>query len=234
MTPDGMLTLDVEPGEITATETISVTEIMAGDPEVDLILGPNTGLGLTVAAYDLQPDGLTFNPTATLTIVADVSSLNATQRANLDLYIFDDITSSFVALGAVCVITETPAGSGVFIAECTAEIMHFTDFGLVAPLDTDGDGIPDDFPGLRNDRCPDSILDETVIIDGCDSGVENVLLRRGCTISDRVEICADRARNHGKFVRCVSRLTNRLKRRGIISGKEKGSIQKCAAKADLP
>ncbi len=105
---------------------------------------------------------------------------------------------------------------------------------MVAPLDSDGDGIPDDFPPQRPDRCPDSILDETVIIGDCDSGVENVLLRGGCTISDRVEICAERAKNHGKFVRCVSKLTNRLKRRGILSGREKGHIQRCASQSDLP
>ena len=231
MTPDGMLTLDVEPGELTSTETISVTEIMPGDPEVDLILGPNTGLGLTVAAYDLQPDGLNFNPTATLTIVADVSSLNATQRANLDLYIFDDTTSSYVALGAVCVVTELPPG--VFTAECTAEIMHFTDFAMIAPLDSDGDGIPDNFP-TGSDDCDNSDLDETVVVDGCDSGVENVLAENGCTISDDILECADGARNHGKFVSCVAKLTNRLKKTGLISGKEKGAIQRCAAQSDLP
>ena len=32
----------------------------------------------------------------------------------------------------------------------------------------------------------------------------------------------------------VSDLTNSLKKEGVISGKEKGKIQRCAAKADIP
>ena len=40
--------------------------------------------------------------------------------------------------------------------------------------------------------------------------------------------------NHGEFVSSVSHLTNSLKKNGIISGNEKGKIQKCAAKAYIP
>ncbi len=95
--------------------------------------------------------------------------------------------------------------------------------------DSDGDGIPDD-----EDECPDSDLSETVVIDGCDSGVTNYLFDNGCTISDLVGTCADDASNHGQFVSCVAHLTNELKRDGIISGREKGKIQSCAARADIP
>ncbi len=98
-----------------------------------------------------------------------------------------------------------------------------------APEDTDGDGIPDD-----EDACPYSDLSDTVVIDGWDSGVENVLLEDGCTISDLISECADEADNHGEFVSAVSHTTNSLKKEGIISGKDKGKIQKCAAKADIP
>ena len=44
--------------------------------------------------------------------------------------------------------------------------------------DSDDDGIPD-----NEDNCPASILDPTVIIDGCDSGVENQLFDDGCTMN---------------------------------------------------
>ena len=54
--------------------------------------------------------------------------------------------------------------------------------------DTDGDGIPDD-----EDDCPFSDLSETVVIDGCDSGVQNVLFDDGCTISDLISQCAEDA-----------------------------------------
>ena len=102
-------------------------------------------------------------------------------------------------------------------------------FTLDGSDDSDGDGIPDD-----EDACPDSNLSETVVIDFCDSGVENQLSDDGCTIADLIDECAANANNHGRFVRCVAKLTNALKRDGIISGREKGAIQSCAGQADLP
>lgn len=75
---------------------------------------------------------------------------------------------------------------------------------------------------------------EEVIIDGCHTGVADQVLDDGSTISDRISECAAGARNHGKFVSCVSKLTNNLKKTGIITGKEKGAIQRCAAQADIP
>jgi hypothetical protein len=87
-----------------------------------------------------------------------------------------------------------------------------------ADPDTDGDGIPD-----TEDECPDSDLSPTVVIDGCDSGVPNTLFPTGCTISDLIAKCAD-------VTSCIAKLTNDLKRDGIITGAEKGAIQSCAAK----
>lgn len=96
-------------------------------------------------------------------------------------------------------------------------------------IDTDGDGIPDD-----EDACPESDLSPTVVIDGCDSGVDNSLGADGCTISDLIGECAEGVRNHGQFVRCVSHLTNDLKKAGVITGAEKGAIMSCAGQADIP
>jgi probable HAF family extracellular repeat protein len=95
--------------------------------------------------------------------------------------------------------------------------------------DTDGDGIPDD-----EDACPSSDLSDTVVIDSCDSGVENVLLEGGCTISDLILECADNAKNHGKFVRCVSHLLRDLKKQEIITSKQKRAIRRCAVKRKIP
>ena len=95
--------------------------------------------------------------------------------------------------------------------------------------DEDGDGV---INGI--DQCEDSITDATIIIDGCDSGVENSISGDGCSISDLIADIADNASNHGKFVSGVAHLLNDLKKSGLISGKEKGAVQKCAAKADIP
>ena len=95
--------------------------------------------------------------------------------------------------------------------------------------DADGDGVPD-----AQDDCPQSNLAPTVVIDGCDSEVGNATFPTGCTISDRVQECADGAQNHGAFVSCVAKLTNELKKAGVITGQQKGAIQSCAAQADIP
>jgi hypothetical protein len=91
--------------------------------------------------------------------------------------------------------------------------------------DVDGDGIPDE-----DDNCPESNLEPTIIIDGCYTGVSNKLFDSGCTMSDLVNECLNSTSNHGSVVSCVNNLTNSWKKNGIITGKEFGSIQKCAAK----
>jgi len=119
------------------------------------------------------------------------------------------------------------------------------DFGLVKldgatgfdfPVaDSDGDGIPDD-----EDQCPDSDLSPTVVIDSCDSGVDNMLFMgnkdfgNGCTIADLILEIAESAENHGGFVSGVAELTNDLQKDGIITGKERSAIQRCVAQANIP
>jgi choice-of-anchor B domain-containing protein len=95
--------------------------------------------------------------------------------------------------------------------------------------DTDGDGVPDE-----DDACPNSILDPTVVIDGCDSQVSNALLSEGCTISDEVDECAANSRKHGAFRRCVSKLGDGLQKDGVLTGPEKDQILSCAGQADIP
>jgi hypothetical protein len=157
-TPDGDLTIVVEPGDVGQDVTISVTETTdPGDPEVDLRLGPNPGLGGVVALYNLEPDEFVFDSPVTLTIVKDVSSLNANQRDKLDLYLFTDtdadgIPDSFVPIpGTLCVVEEISAGT--FIATCIAQVEHFSTFAMIAPLDSDNDGIADLF-SPDADNCP--------------------------------------------------------------------------------
>jgi hypothetical protein len=73
-----------------------------------------------------------------------------------------------------------------------------------------------------------------VSIDGCDSGVADVILPGGSTLSGLVADCADEATNHGKFVSCIAHLTNDLKKNGTITGRQKDALQRCAAQADIP
>ncbi len=95
--------------------------------------------------------------------------------------------------------------------------------------DTDGDGVTD-----GQDSCPGSNISSTVVIDGCDSGVPNSVFASGCTVSDRIQQCAQVARNHGQFVSCVALFTIALKKAGVITDQQKGAIQSCAAQSNIP
>ena len=101
--------------------------------------------------------------------------------------------------------------------------------GDACDADDDGDGVLD-----SDDRCENSDLTPTVVVDGCDSGVANKVLAQGCSITDRIHKIAANSNNHGQFVRSVSRFLNRLKFRGVITGQEKGKIMRCVARSSLP
>ena len=101
----------------------------------------------------------------------------------------------------------------------------------VVPVDTDLDGVDD----LTPDECLPSDLSPTVTINGVDTGIPNTPANAiGCTLADLiqdiVDVCLDNAKNHGKFVSCVSHETNMLKRARTISGNQKGKIQSIVAK----
>jgi len=96
--------------------------------------------------------------------------------------------------------------------------------------DTDGDSVPD-----TEDQCATSDLSATVLINGVDTGIANTGANpAGCTFADlmqeMIDECLDGAKNHGKFVSCVSHETNILKRAKTITGKQKGKIQSIVAK----
>jgi hypothetical protein len=97
-------------------------------------------------------------------------------------------------------------------------------------VDSDGDGVQD-----TDDQCPTSDLSVSVIINGVDTGIQNTTANpAGCTFADLVDemiqTCLAQAKNHGRFVRCVSHETNILKRAKTITGKQKGKIQSIVAK----
>jgi hypothetical protein len=71
-----------------------------------------------------------------------------------------------------------------------------------------------------------------IIIGDCDTGVVD-RLHEGALISEWIDDCAAAAKSHGQFVRCITDLTNELNEVGVISGKEKGAIQRSAAKAKI-
>jgi hypothetical protein len=103
----------------------------------------------------------------------------------------------------------------------------------ICPYDAENDIDNDGLCG-NVDNCQQSNLGATVIIAGCDSGVTNEMISDGCMMNDLLLKCAEGIKNHGQFVFCVARSTSEWNAKGFITGKEKGSLQRCAAQARIP
>ena len=101
--------------------------------------------------------------------------------------------------------------------------------------DCDGDGVlngDDDCP-LTVEAATFSFGNTTCNISGLDT-----VLPSGCSLAESLEAsllddCDDNPGNHGKFVSCVAKATNMLKKQKVISGAQKGQIQSCAAQSDV-
>jgi hypothetical protein len=98
--------------------------------------------------------------------------------------------------------------------------------------DDDGDGIVN-----KNDECDSTNaagVGLDLVIGSCTvAGVIDTLATNGCSLSDLLDECGDGAKNHGKYVSCIAKKTNALKKAKVISGAQKGEIQSCAAQTDI-
>ncbi len=77
--------------------------------------------------------------------------------------------------------------------------------------------------------------EEPLQICNCDTGVMDVEIpstatEMTVTMSDLIEECASGTKNLGNFQSCVSKLTNEWRKDGLIDGREKGAIQRCATR----
>ena len=105
----------------------------------------------------------------------------------------------------------------------------YQNVAITVVVDSDEDGCIDE-----EDPHPYSIIGGMIAIDGCETEVPNGFVTDCSTMMDLLGDCAEGAANHGDYVSCVAHLTNEWKSLGLITGKEKGKIQKCAAHADIP
>lgn len=174
-TPDGQLEIVVDAGDLAEDTTLSVTESIPPVADVDITIGTGTGAGDLLAFYDLEPDGLVFAQAVTLIIEVNVDSLDAAQRSVLDIYRLEDGPPSiFVPLNASCSIVNGPPED---IATCSIDIDHFSTYAIIAPLDSDDDGVFDDFDG-QLDNCPQVAnpdqfdFDSDNIGDACDNDTD--------------------------------------------------------------
>lgn len=71
-----------------------------------------------------------------------------------------------------------------------------------------------------------------ILIDEVDTGIEDFKYE-GTLVSELIQTAADSAKNHGKFVSSVARLTNELKKAGLITDEEKFILMETAAESTL-
>jgi len=80
---------------------------------------------------------------------------------------------------------------------------------------------------------PENQEPSTIVIDGCDTGVTDRLWGDDMLVSEWIEEYAENARSDREFLRKVARLTNSMKREGLITWEEKRAILSCAREASI-
>ena len=164
---DGSVRLSIAPHGLSASATLSVTEPAQRGTNVQLLRGSSVSTGVAGATYQLRPDGLALAGEATFAATVDVSSWTAAQRSRIDLYRHLDVTGdgvadAFVPLSATCVL----GSQGSINVQCSAAIGQLSTIALVAPADTDRDGVFDAYDGVA-DLCPATASGSRVSPVGC-------------------------------------------------------------------
>lgn len=202
--------------------------------------GNNSGNTQFVADFSVPVSNVTFEVGDLGNFLIDFDHLSVTaysgSRATGDVLQTETTSCCGEAGFSSGSITITAAGikSIAFIggSPFSPNSVFYDNFALTLEkqvVDLDNDGVLDDV-----DTCKGSDLSDKVMIDGCVTEALNVTWQTGCTTSDYVMVCANNAKNHGHFVRCVNEFSKSLEDSGFLSSDHKDEVQSCAAQANLP
>jgi hypothetical protein len=111
-------------------------------------------------------------------------------------------------------------------ADCVA--VNGTTYDFDPDPDADGDGVID-----ADDHCPLSDLTPKVDVGNGPTSIDNTVDDDGCSIQDLVNACATDAKNHGKYVSCVTKLANDLRKAGVITNSQSTEMKNGAAKSSI-
>lgn len=144
------------------------------------------------------------------------------------VFVYDDSGTPFFEWisGGFRGQSETFCGAATDLA-CTTGV-HLD--SILAILESSG--IAESFPGRDGCGCDYSDRRETVFIGGTDTGAPNIMFADGTTLTDRVAQALSEARNKGRFVRYVSRLTRRLVRARQLTFRERWAILRVAIRVN--
>ncbi len=77
-----------------------------------------------------------------------------------------------------------------------------------------------------------TLVPTTICIDGIDTGITDFQYQ-GKLVSQHLADCAAAAKNHGDYVSCVAKLTDALKKAGLLTNNQKQIIMNAAAKSSV-
>lgn len=127
-------------------------------------------------------------------------------------------------MGVGYIYTDYNIGEDVYLTN-----YNYGDCNYNLEIDADGDGVPD-----NEDLMPNSNMEETVVIENCDSSVENIALGEGYMLSDKIdELEAGDYKNHGQYVKATAHYLNSLVEEGVITYEEKDMIMNCAGSSSI-
>ncbi len=166
-TPDGAVSVEFDPGDLCDDATVSITQRESGELHYVYL----TGSSEVEMEYHFEPDNLEFCGDVILCMTLDVTDLSMAERLALRLSrrglacgapnTCDYCNTDGDCGGATCEVRfcglqALPCSfsevDGRTIAECCADIGHFSDYALITHADTDLDGVPDNFEGVV-DNC---------------------------------------------------------------------------------
>ena len=128
-----------------------------------------------------------------------------------------------------------PGVCGCGVADEDADEDALLDCDDNCPFDANADQADADTDGVGDvcDECAESALGGTVVIEKCDSLVENLVAANGCSFMDDVATCVAEAGTHGKFVSCMARSSKAWARQGLLAGRDRSRVIICAARSDV-
>lgn len=100
--------------------------------------------------------------------------------------------------------------------------------GDVCDNDIDGDGIENDL-----DPCPTSDPSDVIVINGCNTGVSNIV-NDGCTLADQINDCGLTAATTWQFTNCVNTLVGDYVDSGLLTAADQTAIMDCAQAWGMP
>jgi hypothetical protein len=194
-------------------------------------VGDITGVALVVVTFENVVDA------GTTTLGASTNGLpSPVAYQQVDPPVYFDVSTTAVASGSTTVSIDYTGIS--FENEAELRLFHEENSEWV-DVTISQDLARNRLTGMVSQLSTFAIFERTfapsdnIVIYGCDTGVPDQSYKEK-PISEWIEECAESARNHGTFVSCVAKLTNNLKKAGLITGSEKGAIQSCAGQANIP